>query len=268
MRIGISTASFYSRSCTEDSVTRIGALGAKVCEIFLDTYSEYEPEFGLLLRNRAEQAGLEVVSVHAMSQQFEPQLFSLSRRQRDDAWALLEKVFRQGQLLGAKNYVMHGPALLKGALRNAQLARIGPIVDEIARLAGEYGLRLCWENVSWCMFSRPEFAQEILNYSRDENLCFTLDIKQAARSGRDPFEYLSAMGSRLAHVHLCDYRRENGALQLALPGRGEFDFVRLGRKLRSAGYQGDAILEPYSDLYGEPEEIAESMRWLQKTMGT
>lgn len=266
MRIGISTASFYSRSVTEDSILTVGALGAKVCEVFLDTYSEYEPAFGALLKERVQKAGVSVVSVHAMSQQFEPQLFSLSPRQREDAWALIEKVFRQGQLLGAKNYVMHGPALLKGALKNAQLARIGPIADELAALAEQYGLRLCWENVSWCMFSRPEFAKDILSFAKSDNLGFTLDIKQAARSGCDPFAYLSAMGERLAHVHLCDYSAQDGALRLALPGRGSFDFARLGKELRRMHYAGDVIIEPYSDLYGEAEELGQCLRWLEECM--
>ena len=266
MEIGISTASFYSRSRTEDAITTIGALGAKLCEVFLDSYSEYEKGFGLLFLDRARQAGLKIASIHAMSQQFEPQLFSLSPRQKEDAWALLEKVFAQGQRLGAKNYVMHGPALLRGALKNAELTRIGPIVDEIARLAGEYGLTLCWENVSWCMFSRPEFAEEILSVTKEENLRFTLDIKQAIRSGRDPFRYLSAMGSRLGHVHLCDYSTAGGKLTLSLPGRGQFDFARLGKELRQMGYGGVCIIEPYSDLYGDPSEIAQSMAYLSRCM--
>jgi len=259
MDIGISTASFYSRLVTEDALSAISRLGAEVCEVFLDSYCEYEPEFGELLKARAAELGLRVVSVHAMSQQFEPQLFSLSLRQRQDAWKLFEKVLRQGRLLGAKLLVFHGPARLRGAIRNAACARIGPIVSDLADLAGEYGLRLAWENVSWCLFSHPGFAAEVLPHVKSDNLGFTLDVKQAVRSGHDPFDYLAAMGKRLCHVHLCDYDLQKPDYGLCLPGKGTFDFQRLFSELKANGYAGAAIIEPYSDIYGKVEELSVSL---------
>ncbi|MGI6151396.1 MAG: sugar phosphate isomerase/epimerase family protein [Christensenellales bacterium] len=259
MDIGISTASFYSRLQTEDALTAIKGLGADVCEVFLDSYSEYEPEFGALLVERVEDLGLKVVSVHAMSPQFEPQLFSLSLRQRQDARNLFKKVLKQGRLLGAKRLVFHGPARLRGAVRNAQYQRIGPIVSELAEMAGCYGLRLAWENVSWCLFSYPEFVSEIMQHITCENLGFTLDIKQAVRSGRDPFEFLQAMGGMLCHVHLCDYDLSQPDYGLCLPGKGTFDFGKLFGMLKDAGYEGAAMIEPYSDSYGSFDELGKSL---------
>jgi len=258
MQLGISTASFYSRMVTEDALFALYSQGAKACEVFLDSYSEYEPEFGEMLAKRAETLGLDVMSVHAMSQQFEPQLFSLSVRQRDDAWKLFEKVLKQGRRLGAKICVFHGPARMRGALRNAQLMRIGPIVSELAELAASYGLRLAWENVSWCLFSSPGFVSDMLQYVESPRLGFTLDIKQAVRSGFDPFEYMRAMGDRLCHVHLCDYDLSKPDFGLCLPGKGTFDFSRLFSELKESGYSGSAVIEPYSDTYGGIEELGES----------
>lgn len=266
MEIGISTAAFYARLVTEDALAAISRLGATVCEVFLDSYCEYEPDFGKLLKGRVDELGLKVSSIHAMSQQFEPQLFSLSVRQRQDAFKLFEKVLRQGQLLGAKILVFHGPARLRGAIRNAQFKRIGPIASDLADMAKEYGLRLCWENVSWCLFSHPDFVAGMLPYITSDNIGFTLDIKQAVRSGHDPFEYLKAMGDRLCHVHLCDCDLTKPDFGLSLPGRGAFDFEKLFSTLKASGYNGAAIIEPYSDLYQNIEELGESLSLMRKLL--
>ena len=255
MRIGISTASFYSRSCTEDSVTAIGALGAKICEIFLDTYSEYEAEFGLLLRSRAEQAGLEVVSVHAMSQQFEPQLFSLHPRQREDAFRIYERVLQAARTLGAACYVMHGAATLNGAAKNLELARIAPIFSELDEMARAYGVTLALENVSWCLFCTPSFGLRLRELTKDR-MHFTLDIKQAVRSGFSPEDYMDAVGDRIVNVHLCDYERlENGAFRWRMPTQGQCDFSALRAALLAHGYRGPAFVEVYSDMYDDVDAL-------------
>lgn len=268
MQLGISTASFHSRILTEDALNYIGKIGAKKAEVFLDTFSEYESSFGDVLLTHLAQTDVQVIAIHAMAQQFEPQLFSIGQRQKQDAWEMFEKVLRQGKNLGASHYVMHGPARLKGALKNAGMRRIGPIVAEAADLALQYGLKLCFENVSWCMFHTPEFAQSLSENCKSDNLFFTLDIKQAIRSGYDPFAYVSAMGDRLAHVHLCDFilDADGNLLGTAMPGKGVFDFHKLAQTLKSNGYKGDAMLEVYSDLYGELSELKACYDWLREVM--
>ena len=89
MEFGISTAAFYRRAATEDALCHIREQGASLCEVYLESFSEYTPDFAHLLRQRADALGLRVVSVHPMGTQFEPQLFSLSVRQHDDAWRIL-----------------------------------------------------------------------------------------------------------------------------------------------------------------------------------
>lgn len=267
LQIGISTACFYSRMFTEEALKVIGSFGASVCEVFLDSYCEYEPDFADLLAQTAQEQGLKIVSMHAMSSQFEPQLFALGQRQREDANQLFLKVLKAGERLGARNYVLHGPATLRGALKNADLERIGPIASRLADIAADYGIRLCWENVSWCLFHEPQFAQQIVEHCHSSNLYFTLDIKQAIRAGYDPLAFLATMGSRIAHVHLCDYKKnEQGALSLEMPGQGNFDFGQLSRELNAIGYRGDAILEVYSDGYDGLDEVFEGWKHLKSIM--
>jgi sugar phosphate isomerase/epimerase len=128
-------------------------------------------------------------------------------------------------------------------------------------------MRLCWENVSWCMFAHPSFATALLEHCPSDNLGFVLDIKQAVRSGYSPLEYLDAMGDRLAHIHLLDYETgSNGRLNLALPLRGTFDFAQFRERLQQMNYQGDAMIETYSDLYQQEQEVFACWKNLKKVM--
>lgn len=83
MKVGISTATFFSKVLTEDSFSVIQQCGGECAEVFLTTYTEYEPAFGDLLQARRD--GLEIYSVHSLNTQFEPQLFNAAPRTRNDA---------------------------------------------------------------------------------------------------------------------------------------------------------------------------------------
>ena len=85
MQVGISTASFFNRLEVEDALVDLSSHGVRLCEVFLDTYSEYEPSYIDLLARRLAGRSLSVYSVHRMGTQFEPQLFSIQERQRNDA---------------------------------------------------------------------------------------------------------------------------------------------------------------------------------------
>lgn len=254
MECGISTASLFSRCEVEDALTVIAQMGCKTAEIFLNTHSEYEPDFIDLLVERVKRFDIKVHSLHAMSTQFEPQLFSLHTRQRKDAMKVFEKVLSAAKKLGAGIYVMHGPAHMSGVVKNMEMERIGPIVRELCNVACDYGVTLTWENVSWCLFCEPDFARRILDTSKSDKLRFTLDVKQAVRTGRSPFAFLKAMGDRVANVHICDYVHEK-KLRLCMPGQGEFDFELLRSTLERQGYAGPLMIEVYSDLYRKNEEL-------------
>ncbi|MCE5189046.1 MAG: sugar phosphate isomerase/epimerase [Eubacteriales bacterium] len=259
MDIGISTASYFSKMQLEDAVLDIGAHGVPLCEVFFNSFSEYDPVFVELLLDRLRRANLRVFSVHPMSMQFEPQLFSVHPRQRDDAWRIFEQVLIDGKRIGASHYVMHGPARLFGGVKNIGLTRIAPIFTELCTLAAQYGIQLTLENVSWCVFNEPEFGIRLLDAIGGDPLRFTLDVKQAVRSGFDPVDYVRAVGSRIVNVHLCDaMQQETGSARYAMPGFGQYDFPRMFHELALCGYSGPAFIEVYSDMYHEVPELYES----------
>lgn len=266
---GVSTASFFGKAFTEEAVEHIAKMGAPVCEVFLDTFSEYEQDFVCMLKERVLANALRVQSVHAMSTQFEPQLFSINTRQQRDARAMLEKVFRAARILGAEMYVFHGPPAFKRTLKLlSDYERLGTIVSALSELAEQYGLRFTWENVHWCAYGHEQFAHRLLEHVQSKNLYFTLDIKQAVLSGHTVGEYIEDMGARIANVHLCDYyRADDGNIHTCLPGSGELDLLWLKDQLMRRGYDGAVILEVYSSNYQTFSQLHESYNKIREVFG-
>ena len=97
MRIGVSTAAYYGRMETEESAAFLASLGVPCCEAFLQTYSEYQPEFGRTLKAAAGK--MEIVSAHNKTLHFEGDFLAQSPRQRADGFAMLETFLETAQLL-------------------------------------------------------------------------------------------------------------------------------------------------------------------------
>lgn len=247
----------------EDIVADLPAHGISDAELFLNSFSEYELDFVRLLADRAGEAGLRVHTVHPMSIQFEPQLFSIHPRQYGDAMRLYEKVLQGAVILGAERYVMHGPPYIRGVLKNAQFDRVAGLLGDFSDIAAGYGVTLCLENVSWCLFQDPDFGKALADRFGDR-LHYTLDIKQAFRSGYTPDDYIDAVGPLIRNVHLCDYTTDaSGQYVWKLPGQGCYSFEALFERLRSIGYSGPLTLEGYSDSFSETDEIFESYRFFK-----
>lgn len=264
MKLGISTACYFQKMMIEDTVLDIGARGVQHCELFLNTFREYEPAFIALLKERLAAVGLEAYSVHAMSTQYEPQLFSIHPRQRDDALALYERVLQGAKALGAKVYVMHGPVHLAGAAKNISLSRLTPLFKELGAMAASYGIMLALENVSWCVFNTADFGRALRESIGAGGLKYTLDIKQAIRGGQDPLDFVKAVGPDIVNVHLCDaVLGQDGRVNLRLPGFGAFDFMTLREALARQGADYHAFIEVYSDMYADTQELYESYARMQ-----
>ena len=261
METGISTASFFPRLYTEDALTEIASLGVNVSEVFFASRCEYTDEFGDVLLDRLARAeNMRVHSVHALTNQFEPELYSLNDRAYGDAIATFESVCKVAQKIGAKNYTFHGATMLKKAVRYSfNYDLITQRVNILCDLAEKYGVTLCYENVHWAYFCNPAFYAAIKD--RCPKLGATLDIKQAMQSGISWRDYLDVMKGRLKTVHLCDYD-DNG--NLCLPGKGTFDFVALYRALAEAGFDGPCLMEVYTKSYKDENELKAAFEFLKE----
>lgn len=262
MKIGISTASYFTKTYTEQALVPIAQLGAEVCEVFFATHCEYTKKFGRIIKNQLKIARqyspLQVHSVHALTNQFEPELFSVNDRAYNDAIKVFEKVLAVGKQIGAKHYTFHGATMLKRAVKYSfNYDNIQNKVNILCKLASKYGIKFCYENVHWAYFNCPQYFQDIKDKCPD--LGAVLDVKQAMQSEIDYIEYLKVMGDRLRTVHLCDYDSDGN---VELPGRGTFDFVTLFKRLNDMNFVGNCLMEVYAKNYKDYGELKQSYLYL------
>lgn len=254
MKIGVSTASFFQREECENAIEIIKGLGADCAEVFLGTFYEYRPEF--VKANSSKFSGIEIYSVHSSSTNFEPQLFSSSRRVRGDGFYWLDQFLRSALALGAKKYSFHGYI---SRSHNVNFDDIATYLRDICEFAARYGVDVCFENVSWCTYNRPGLFREFK--SRCPRLAAVLDLKQARRSGYPINMYIEDMAGAISHVHLSDVTEDG---KMCLPGKGVYNFEEIFKRLRGAGFDGPALIEVYSRDYGDYSEIKQSLEYLKE----
>lgn len=257
MEIGVSTASLFMREYNEDAVQTLDRLGARVCEVFLQTFSEYKREFGELLLQR--KGNLKVHSVHVCTMNFETELFSINPRALSCVYPIFESVLNIAKLLGASCYTMHGRARIKKTGDYDDYKKAGERLNELTLKAKEYGVSVCIENVEWASYNRPGFFGEVKKYA--PLLKGTLDVKQARLSGYDYSDYIDDMRGDIKTVHLSDLT-ETG--KICLPGKGVFDFEELFKRLKDVGFEGDMLIEVYKNDYKEISEISQSLDFLRE----
>lgn len=260
MEIGISTASYFPRLLTEDAMDEVARAGAKVGEVFFATHSEYTRDFAAVVKERADRGGVRINSVHALTNQFEPELFGKGLRAHADAITTFTRVCEAGETLGAKYYVFHGATRLKPAVKYVfDYDFLAERVNGLCDISESHGITLTYENVHWAYFSVPEYFEKLSPLC--PRLGATLDIKQAMQSRLDYADFMKVMGSRLKTVHLCNYT-ESGRLVMPHSKEGVFDFRLLFKRLKDAGFDGACLIEVYSSCYSGFGEIKESLDYL------
>ena len=257
MEIGISTASLFKRQFNEDALVTLNKLDARVCEVFLGTYSEYTESFARLLKER--QGSLKVHSIHTLNTHFEPQLFAQSERALKDAYLIFENCLKTAKLLGATCYTLHGIARFKKNILYNEYEKIAKMFEKVKDFASLYGVELCLENVEWAYYNHVGFYKEISKFLSGLKTC--LDVKQARISGDSYKDYIAEMGNSIKTVHLSDVDNFG---KICLPGKGIFDFEDLFKRLRDVGFSGNMLIEVYSGDYGEISEFSESLNYLRE----
>lgn len=257
MKVGISTASLFLREPTERAAATIKSLGVDETEVFLQTFYEYRPEFSKALA--PDICGLNVNSVHVLTNDFEPHLFSPSRRIRGDGFYWLDQVMRSAQLLNCKNYTFHGQCLIKKGCAFSDYDGLAEYICGASEFCARYGVRFCLENVAWSTYNRPGIFKELK--SRVPGLYGVFDLKQARRSGYPYQMYINDMCGSISHAHVSDIDSDG---KMCLPGRGAYDFETVFKRLKDAGFDGCVLIEAYSHDFGAVEELKQSADYLKE----
>ena len=250
MKTGISTASLFLRQETEQAIATIKKMGADCVEVFYQTFYEYRPEFS----EKIDAKGIDVGSVHVIPFHIEQSLFNPSRRVRGDAFYWLDQVMRSAQILGCKAYSFHG--------RTAKQTNVDEVADylrDAVEFCARYGVNLCLENVSWCIYNKPKIFSRFKE--RIPQLSGVFDIKQAFRSGYPYKDYIKDMEGSISHVHLSDIDRDGN---MCLPGRGTYNFKEILTRLKDAGFDGNVIIEVYNENYSDIKELKTSLDYLNE----
>lgn len=255
MKVGISTASLFQRKHTEDALEFLYKNSVPCAEVFLESYCEYNAEFGDLLNS--VKGDLPIHSVHVLTTQFEPQLYSLNDRAKADSFKLLDSAMQVANKIGAKYYTFHGGARFKKTPFKMDYQRVGEITQEIINVCEKYGVSLAYENVHWGYYNYIGFFKNIKPYAK--NLKATLDIKQARQSNISYAEFINEMSNDIVTVHLSDVD-ENG--KMCLPGKGITDFKDLFKRLSAVGFDGALILEVYKNDFNDYKELFSSLDYV------
>ncbi len=253
---GMSTACFFGRNNVEESIDIMGGMGVRLAEVFLNTLCEFEPAYARELRKRTDDLGMRVRTVHPHGVMYESQLFSRYERSRVDAMDIFKRVHESAAILGAEMTVFHGLLNVKMSPVPLNMERLGIILQDVCGAAEDFGIKISFENVHWCWFKTPGFADELRKAVGEERAVFTLDVKQAAQSGYSFEEYAAHMGSGLKNLHICDYKLMQDGIHTMLPPKGELDIGDLRKISQETG--SPAILEVYSNDYEDLSELKRS----------
>lgn len=253
MNIGASTSCFYPLE-TELALQRVIDLGFKKTEIFFNSVSETFPDFTRELRQRADDGGVDILSVHSFSSSMDNiTVFGEYQRRYDDFIDWYKMTCHACAELGAKFVVVHG------AFANSKR----PLPEEhyFERFAGlveigkQEGVKVCQENVVRFRSQSVEFLKHMRDYLGDDfNMVF--DVKQAVRSGYDPLYVAREMKDSIVHLHLSDHNAKEDCLP---PGKGDFDF----RKLFEIVEPESAVIELYSIGLDVEKELELSKKYLE-----
>lgn len=254
MKIGISTASLFLKYSTIDGVRLLKESGINDVEVFLSTYSEYESEFAQSL---ARIDNINIHSVHALSLQYEPMLFSAHPLVRSDAEHILRKVLSSAQTLGATNYTFHGPAVLKKTASSFNMDKFALRINELCDIASEYGVNICFENTHYGLFTKPEFFVNLHKKASQVKMCY--DIKHALMAGCNPYHFLDDIKGVVNTVHLVDVVGND----TALPFNGDVDFTRIIDSIACNNNDAVCMIEAYSKDFSNIEELIGSYKKLK-----
>lgn len=227
-KIALSTASVYPLgvAATFDLADRLGYDGVEIM-VWNDPVSQ---ESGAL-RRLVDHYQLPVVSIHA------PTLLLTQRIWGVEPWGKVDNSIRVAQEVGADTVVLHPPF-------RWQRDYAGEFVHGVAAREEASGIQLAVEN----MFPWRARAREMQAYLPGwdpvgfDYAHVTLDLSHTATAGSDALAMQTALGDRLAHVHLADgmgsFKDEH-----LIPGRGGQPCAAFLERLAENGYEGSIVLE-------------------------
>jgi sugar phosphate isomerase/epimerase len=173
---------------------------------------------------------------------------SAGQARLDKEWELLDRSFERAKAFGTNKLRIFTFMLGRGEQTTAAgYERIYELTREAARRAKRAGCLLAVETIGGGWVGTGAQAGDLLKQVKEDALGITWDPNNAAQGGETPFPdgYRKMEPARIFHVHLRDYKHEDGKVVWAAVGDGEFDNVAQIRALLKDGYKGTFTLETH-----------------------
>lgn len=254
LRTGVSTACLYPMP-VEESLYELALGGVPQVEIFINTHSELRKSFIMGLASLLERFGITCRSLHPFTCEIEPiLLFSKYERRTADAIDYYKHYFSAMQALGAEIFVLHGNKVMGN--HELYFERFSMLSD----IGREFGVAVAQENVSRCTSKSLDFLKEMKNTLGDKAK-FVLDIKQAVRSGENPFSVLDALGENIVLVHMSDHGALGDCLKI---GSGNFRVREFLQRLSVLSPDCTVTLELYRSAFQTVADLLQNYQVLER----
>jgi len=192
------------------------------------------------------------------------------RRILDEQWALLNTSMERAKAFGTQKLrIFAFMASGGGATSDKSFARIYELLSEAARRAKPGGFRLAVENLGAGCVATGAQAGEMLKRVKADNFGLVWDPNNAGEAGEQAFPdgYRKLEPARIFHVHLRDYKHQDGKVVWTAVGDGEFDNLGQIRALLKDGFKETFTLETHwRDPKGKAYSSATSLKALLKVI--
>jgi sugar phosphate isomerase/epimerase len=182
----------------------------------------------------------------------------------DKQWALLDASMERAKAFGTDKIRVFTFMLGRGEAKNEKAyGRIWELTREAAKRAK--GFRLAVENIGGGYVSTGAEAAVLFKNVKENNVGLTWDPNNAGESGEQSFPdgYRKLDPARIFHVHLRDYKHQDGKVVWAKVGDGEFDNLGHFRAMLKDGYKGTFTLETHwRDPKGKMYSTEQSLKAL------
>ncbi len=226
--VGMSTACVYPEGTAAafEIAAELGYDGVEVLVQAEPTSQLAEPLTAL-----SQRFGIPVLAIHS------PCLLLTARVWGTDPLLKLSRSIDLAERLGATTVVVHPPFVW-------QRAAAAIFAPSIVELQDRTDVKIAVEN----MFPVKVRGAVVNSYRPHWNPVpaghrwFTLDLSHTATSGTDAIELATAMGGRLAHLHLADGSGSAKDEHL-VPGRGNQPCIEVLDSLVDNGFRGSVVVE-------------------------
>jgi sugar phosphate isomerase/epimerase len=192
------------------------------------------------------------------------------QKKLDAQWKLLDASMERAKAFGTDKLRIFTFMLGKGETKNDKAYdRIWELTREAARRAK--GFRLAVENIGGGYVSTGAEGAMMFKNVKEANIGLTWDPNNAGESGEQSFPdgYRKLDPARIFHVHLRDYKHQDGKVVWAKVGDGEFDNLGQIRAMLKDGYKGTFTLEthwrdPKGKTYSTEQSLAALLQVIAK----